>query len=106
MFKFEKPYFWKNPEWYYDDPRVEDRLRLTDKATKKAILSYIEEYANSYGMMEIPERYEIVRQWVIDDIEDYKKNKHRYTIKFYKNGDTPKLIAIDGKKIHLKNEGK
>jgi hypothetical protein len=39
----EEPYFMTNPEWYYFDEK-EGRLKLTDKAPKKARKSYKDFY--------------------------------------------------------------
>lgn len=41
----EMPYFFINKEWYYYDGK-EKKYKLTDKATKEAIQSYYDFYAN------------------------------------------------------------
>ncbi len=44
MSEKEIPYFMENKDWYYFD-KVEWRLKLTDKAPKEAVESYIEFYS-------------------------------------------------------------
>lgn len=48
MFVDGKPYFMTNKEWYYFD-RKELRIKLTDKAPKKAKESYENFYKVQYG---------------------------------------------------------
>jgi hypothetical protein len=40
-----KPYFLNNPNWYYYS-ESEWKYKLTDKATKEAIKSYVDFYAD------------------------------------------------------------
>ena len=42
------PLFMKNPEWYYHDEK-EFCYKLTDKAPKEAVVSYIDFFKNSHG---------------------------------------------------------
>ncbi len=98
MITYEPPYFWKNPKWYYHDPRY-NRLRLTDEATPKAIQSYINHYAHYvFGIASLPNSVELASQYAKEDLEDYKNNKNRYTFKTDEDGNRC-LIAIDGKSI-------
>lgn len=99
MFTIESPYYWKNPAWTYRDPRVLGRVRLTDKATPKAIESFIEDYSHyTYPYFTNPHADEMFRKYAQEDIEDFKKNKHRYSLEKDENG-IQTLVAIDGKPI-------
>lgn len=91
----DMPYYMKNKEWYFFDPRC-FRHRLTDKAPVKAIDSYLDAYSNGYGA--VP--YEILVERTKADIEDYIKNKGRYTLT-KDQFDTYTLTAVDGKKVEL-----
>lgn len=99
MFTIKPPYYFKNPEWFYHDDRKDfGRYRLTDRATQKAIESFINDYAHyTYPYFENPNAEETFRKLAQEDIEDYKKNKHRYTLEMI-NG-TQNLVAVDGKPI-------
>lgn len=101
MLTIESPYYWKNPEWTYIDPRVPGRVRLTDKATPKAIQSFINHNAHyTYPYFTSPNADEIFSKYARDDIEDFKKNKDRYTLEKDEEG-TQRLVAIDGKPIEI-----
>ena len=89
------PYYMKNKEWYFFDPRY-FRYRLTDKITDKALDSYLDSYSNGYGA--VP--YEILVERTKADIEDYIKNKDRYTLTKDQFG-TYTLTAVDGKEVSL-----
>lgn len=89
------PYYMKNKEWYFFDPRY-FRYRLTDKATKKAIDSYLDSYAGGYHAID----YDVLIERTKADIEDYIKNKDRYTISKDQFG-TYTLTAVDGKEVSL-----
>ncbi len=92
------PYYMTNEEWFFFDPRV-FRHRLTDKVTEKALDSYLEYYSNGYGAME----YKSLVEQTKKDIEDYTKNKERYT--FTKNDlGVYYLTAIDGKRVDCFSE--
>lgn len=102
MITFVPPYYLKNKAWYYFDPRY-NRNRLTDKATKKAIESYIcqlphTEWTES-GLIICHLRTEEFSRKAKEDIKDFKKNKHRYTLEYDKKYNRQKLVAIDGVKI-------
>lgn len=101
---FDKPaYFESNKEWYYFDPR-KIRLKLTDKATPKAINSYIEHYCLLEGMPlslndeEFAELEKEIREKTKQDIKEYKENKERYTFETDERGNQI-LTKIDGKPI-------
>ena len=102
MFTIESPYYWKNPEWYYhDDRKGYGRYRLTDKATPKAIESFVNHYAHyTYPYFEYPNAEEMFRKIAQEDIEDFKKNKHRYTLEIDEYG-TQILTKVDGKPIEI-----
>ena len=102
MITFVPPYYLKNKAWYYFDPRY-NRNRLTDKATKKTIDSYIcqlphAEWTES-GLIICHLRTEEFLREAKEDIKDFKKNKHRYTLKFDDNRNCKVLVAVDGVKI-------
>ena len=99
---FSKPaYFEKNKEWYFFDPRV-FRLRLTDKATPKAIESYIERYCQleGSGILNIDWAHlrEEITERTTQDIAEFKHNKSRYELKPNDFG-TMELVSIDGEPI-------
>lgn len=101
---FDKPaYFESNKEWYYFDPR-KIRLKLTDKATPKAINSYIEHYCLLEGMPlsfndeEFAELEKEIRERTKQEIREYKENKERYTFETDERGNQI-LTKIDGKPI-------
>lgn len=101
---FDRPaYFESNKEWYYFDPR-KIRLKLTDKATPKAINSYIEHYCLLEGMPlslndeEFVELEKEIRERTKQDIKEYKENKERYTFEIDERGNQI-LTKIDGKPI-------
>ncbi len=89
------PYYMTNKEWYYFDPRY-FRHRLTDKATEKALDSYLDAYSNGYGAVD----YKTLLKRTKADIEDYIKNKDRYTLEKDQFG-TYTLTAVDGKKVEF-----
>ena len=89
------PYYMKNKEWYFFDPRY-FRHRLTDKATEKALDSYLDAYSNGYGAVD----YKTLLKRTKADIEDYIKNKDRYTLEIDQFG-TYTLTAVDGKKVEF-----
>ena len=90
------PDFLKHKECYFEDPRV-SRYRLTDKATEKDLDSYIDFYLRpSYPYVLEPKvTVEQICKKVKEDIEDYIKNKNRYTI------ENNVLVAIDGKPVEV-----
>ncbi len=101
---FDKPaYFESNKEWYYFDPR-KIRLKLTDKATPKAINSYIEHYCLLEGMPlslndeEFAELEKEIRERTKQDMKEYKENKERFTFEIDERGNQI-LTKIDGKPI-------
>lgn len=98
MFVAKEPYYRENKDWFYLDPR-KGRYRLTDKATPKAIESFIDNYAHyTYDLFILPNAVEIATEWAKEDIKDFKENKSRYT--FERNGHgILNLVAVDGKKI-------
>ena len=76
MITFVPPYYLKNKAWYYFDPRY-NRNRLTDKATKKTIDSYIcqlphTEWTESGLMISHLKTEEFLRE-AKEDIKDFKK---------------------------------
>lgn len=89
------PYYMKNKEWYFFDPRY-FRHRLTDKAPDKALDSYLDSYSNGYCAV----LYDMLVERTKADIEDYIKNKNRYTLTKDHFG-TYTLTAIDGKEVDL-----
>lgn len=100
MITLKEPYYFKNKDWFFHDPR-EGRYRLTDKATPKAIESFIDDYAHyTYGLFDLPNAVEIATEWAKHDIEDFKKNKSRYTFK-RDDHEILNLVAVDGKKLEL-----
>ncbi len=96
MTKSGPSYYEKNNKWFYFDIRY-FRRRLTDKATKKAINSYIEDLVIN-PMNLISMKTAIKR--VIFDIKDYAKNKHRYTFELdcYNHYS---LTHVDGKPVEM-----
>lgn len=98
MFVAKMPYFSQKSEWTYIDPRVVGRARLTDKATPKVVKSYVDYLAHySYSYMNDPDAEEKLKELAKTDIEDFKKNKNRYTFEVY--NDIQYLVAIDGKSL-------
>ena len=102
MITFVPPYYLKNKDWYYYDPRY-NRHRLTDKATKKAVESYICQLPYAEW---IEDRLVICHQStekfsreVKEDVRDFKANKQRYTFKFDEKRNCNVLVAVDGVKI-------
>ncbi len=91
------PYYFENFDFWYDDPRA-GRIKLTDKANKKAIESYIEDISVSYPQLDWDKVCEVTAK----DIEEYKQNKHRYTFESNDIGQKT-LVAVDGKKIKENN---
>lgn len=103
MIIYTRPYHMKNKDWYYYDPR-HSRIRLTDKATPKAINDYVEHNAvyNFWGDDSpefIDHLFDEFRKEASDDIKDFKENKHRYTIEYDKDRNWNVLVAVDGKKL-------
>lgn len=101
---FDKPaYYTKNKGWYYIDPR-KCTSKLTDKATPKAIKSYIEHYCLLEGVpislsdQEFAELEKDITERTKQDIEEYKQNKNRYTFEVDERGNRI-LSKIDGKPI-------
>ena len=92
----EPPYFMKNPKWSYYDPRIE-QTRLTDRATPKAIHSFVE--FNFCNPMHFGTTIEYWKEQARKDIEEYKLNKHRYEFEIDQFGGYA-LSKIDGKEIH------
>ena len=90
------PDFLKHKECYFEDPRV-SRYRLTDKATEKDVDSYIDFYLRpGYPyVLEPVLTVEQICKKIKEDVEDYIKNKERYTI------EDNKLVAIDGKPVEV-----
>ncbi len=84
-------FYQTNKDWYYFDPRYM-RDRLTDKATKKAVDSYVKCHTFEFG-----EENAIIDR-TIKDIEDYTKNKSSY--KFIVNDEgSYQLSTINNKPI-------
>lgn len=101
---FDKPaYYTTNKEWYYIDPR-KCTSKLTDKATPKAINSYIEHFSLLEGAPlslndeEFAELEKEIRERTKQEIRDYKENKERYTFETDERGNQI-LTKIDGKSI-------
>lgn len=101
---FDKPaYYTKDKGWYYIDPR-KCTSKLTDKATPKAIKSYIEHYCLLEGApislndKEFAELEKDITERTKQDIEEYKQNKNRYTFEVDERGNRI-LSKIDGKPI-------
>ncbi len=102
MITYTKPYFMKNPNWFYFDAR-KDRMRLTDKATQKAVDSFVDFYYKisiSSCPVEVPVKYwyDVAKE----DIEDFKKNKQRYELRPDEFGEM-ELAKIDGEDIKLED---
>lgn len=85
-------YSFHQEAWYFD-PR-EWRIKLTDKATKEDLDSYIKYHLMGQCVMSYDELVERTK----NDILDFIQNKHRYTIKKDNFGDQ-ELFAVDGKKL-------
>lgn len=103
MITYTPPYYMKNKDWYYYDPRHE-RVRLTDKATQKAVDSYVEHKSvHVFWGDNSPEfisyLFEKFTKEASDDIKEFKENKRHYTFEYDKKFDWNVLVAIDGKKI-------
>ena len=78
------------------------KLRLTDKATPKAIESYIERYCQleGSGILNIDWAHlrEEITERTTQDIAEFKHNKSRYELKPNDFG-TMELVSIDGEPI-------
>ncbi len=96
-------YFMKNKDWFYIDPR-KCMTKLTDKATHKAIESYIKHYCKLEGVPlslnkeEYGELEKQLRERTEKDIQEYRENKSRYEFMVDEKGNSI-LIKIDGKSI-------
>lgn len=97
------PYFQKNKDWFYIDPR-KCMTRLTDKATSKAIESYVEHYCRLEGMPvslddeQFKELEKDIRERTRQDIKEYRENKSRYEFQIDERGNHI-LIKIDGNSV-------
>ena len=92
---FNTPFYESNKEWYYFDYRSM-RNKLTDKATPRALDSYID-----YLIDIRPEAsMEHIKELIKKDLEDYVKNKNRYGFTLDAEG-IKNLTSIDGKKIDV-----
>lgn len=85
-------YYYHAEAWYFD-PR-EWRVKLTDKATEEDIDSYIERFSTGFSALDYDELVKRTKA----DIEDFIKNKNRYTLKKDQFGHQ-ELVAVDGKEL-------